>query len=870
MDKKLTYGTEAQKGLQEGINIIAEAVKTTLGARGRNVLIEDMYGGAPHITKDGVTVAKAIDVSEPIQAQGIKLMKQVALNTNTEVGDGCQPLHSKVLTPFGWKKMGELQIGDYINTVEGDKQYIIDIFPKGRKKLYRITLGDGSSTLCTGGHLWSVITNKGVPKLLTTKQLLESNNIVKFNKNNHKKHGFYIPQPIIALSPTNWLSLELSPYLIGVLLGDGYLNGKTIEITIGKNKKHILDKLSLPKGIYLKITEEKEKNSLRVKFKGKTEEGKSMVDLLKEIGMYNMTSLTKRIPELYLFTYKTDRKNLLQGLIDTDGYINKRGKLEYSTVSKGLAEDVKFLCKSLEKSVNIYSKQKSKENSFSDNLLYTVTELKGYKYGLPIISIEDTNTYEDVQCIKVSSKDNLYITDDLIITHNTTTSTVLAQAIIEKGLEKVKKGVNPIYLQRGINLAVDVVCKSLKEQAKQVEGNKDFIKQIASISANNDTFLGNLIGDAFEKVGKYGVIKVAPSKNSDTYVEHIKGMKFDSGLSNQMFIDPDKRSMTLNNPYILVTDYMLNEVSDFGNTDDTNLLNKVLKNNDTLVIICDEIDTMLEQKLVLYRKTQNTKIFILKAPEYGQDRTEVLKDIAILTGGQFVSKENGIKLNEVDYDSFGTCEKLETDTENTTIIDGAGDKEEIEHRVNVLQELVVQEETEHSKDKLKERIAKLSGGVAVLHVGAKSEIELREIMDRVDDAINATKAAIEEGVVAGGGIALAQCKFNSIDYQEIDNEEFEGLKIINDILSVPFQCIVENAGEDVDIIKNKLADVNEKNYGYDVKGRSYGDMFKLGILDPVKVTKTALRNAASVASTLLTTQCVITNIEREDSPDFSI
>lgn len=498
------------------------------------------------------------------------------------------------------------------------------------------------------------------------------------------------------------------------------------------------------------------------------------------------------------------------------------------------------------------------------------------------IDVEDSLQSQGVKLMQqVASNTNNEVGD------GSSTSTILAQAIMTEGLEQVKKGTNPVYLQRGINKAVEKVCENLDKQTIKVENNPEFIKQIATISANNDEKLGTYIADAFEKVGKYGAIKIAPSKNSKTHLEYSSGMVFDSGLIDMHFLDPDKRKMIFdNNIRILVTDHKLNDTNDFAK-DGKSFLNVMLAEKKTLIIICEAIESTALRTLITLRKMQGGTIFVVKAPGYGEERAEILQDIAILTGATFIRQGEGMKLEDVTEKELGSCKVFETDTETSKIIEGAGERGEIEKRIVDIEKEAETLEHDYEIDKYKERVAKLDGGIATLYLGAKSEVEVSELKDRVEDAVNATKAAIEGGVVAGGGIALLNSKVNIPE--GLTEEEKIGMELINKIISAPFNCIVKNAGENpVEILKTIQVNppkwweilwysiilqgtppsivsgrLSANNYGYDVKNNKFGDMYMMGILDPVKVTKIALQNAASVAGTLLTTSCVITNIDRD-------
>ncbi|MDC7248644.1 MAG: molecular chaperone GroEL [Sphaerochaetaceae bacterium] len=447
----------------------------------------------------------------------------------------------------------------------------------------------------------------------------------------------------------------------------------------------------------------------------------------------------------------------------------------------------------------------------------------------------------------------------------TTTSIVLAQAIIEEGMKRIADGANPMAVKRGIDKAVDAICESLTKSAKQVEGDEEFIKQIASISANNDNTIGTIIAEAFKMVGKHGVIKVEESKDSKTSITHIEGLSFDRGYINHYFSDPLKEKTILQDPYYIVTDRIINNMAEFGVDENRQipLLNNIDSTNRPLVIICDDMETSLLQQFTIRKVKGEFNSMIIKSPEFGERRTDILKDICAVTGAKFVSKEQGIELKDLTIEDLGSSKYIEVAENLSSIIGGNGDLNGIKARVDEIKEKLKHEKEEFAIDVLEQRLAKLTGGVALLNIGAKSEVELKELKDRVEDALNATKAAIEEGVVAGGGIALMQVQYEV----EVTDDEAEGSGVIDTILTAPLETIVENAGDKIVEVLDRIIKEDKLDYGYNVKTGTFGNMFDEGILDPVKVTKAALKNAASVAGTLLTTNCAIHNAEVDSGSD---
>ena len=442
----------------------------------------------------------------------------------------------------------------------------------------------------------------------------------------------------------------------------------------------------------------------------------------------------------------------------------------------------------------------------------------------------------------------------------TTTATVLAQAIVKEGLRNVAAGANPMDLKRGIDKAVAAIVIDLDKQAQKVGNSSEKIKQIAAISANNDNVIGELIATAFGKVGKEGVITVEEAKGTDTYVDVVEGMQFDRGYLSPYFVtDADKMIADLENPYILLFDKKISNLQEV-----LPILEPVSQAGRPLLIIAEDVDGQALATLVVNKLRGGLKIATVKAPGFGDRRKAMLEDIAILTGGTVISEERGFSLENATLDLLGTAETITIDKDNTTIVNGSGDTKTIKARVNQIKAQIETTTSDYDKEKLQERLAKLAGGVAVLYVGAASEVEMKEKKDRVDDALNATRAAVEEGIVAGGGVALVRA-INVLEKITTDNlDEVTGVQIIARAIESPLRTIVENAGEEGSVVINKVAE-GKKHFGYDAKSDTYVDMLKAGIIDPKKVTRVALENAASVAGMILTTECALVDI-KEDAP----
>lgn len=471
------------------------------------------------------------------------------------------------------------------------------------------------------------------------------------------------------------------------------------------------------------------------------------------------------------------------------------------------------------------------------------------------IELEDALEDMGAQMVKeVASKTNDQAGD------GTTTATVLAQAIVKEGLKNVAAGANPMDLKRGIDKAVEALVADLEKQAKKVGNDSDKIKQVASISANNDDAIGDLIAKAFAKVGKEGVITVEEAKGTDTYVDVVEGMQFDRGYLSPYFVtDTDKMIADLENPYILLFDKKISNLQEI-----LPILEPVAQSGRPLLIIAEDVEGQALATLVVNKLRGGLKIAAVKAPGFGDRRKAMLEDIAILTGGTVISEERGFSLENASLDMLGTAETVTIDKDNTTIVNGSGNASDIKARVNQIKAQIETTTSDYDKEKPQERLAKLAGGVAVLYVGAASEVEMKEKKDRVDDALHATRAAVEEGIVAGGGVALVRAKkvLEKLATESLD--ETTGVQIVAKAIESPLRTIVENAGGEGSVVIAKVLE-GKKDFGYDAKSDQYVDMLKTGIIDPKKVTRIALENAASVAGMILTTECALTDI-KEDAP----
>ena len=471
------------------------------------------------------------------------------------------------------------------------------------------------------------------------------------------------------------------------------------------------------------------------------------------------------------------------------------------------------------------------------------------------VELEDAFANMGAQMVReVASKTN----DDA--GDGTTTATVLAQSIIGVGLKNVTAGANPMDLKRGIDKAVAKVVESLRKQSQEVGSDFDKIEQVATISANNDETIGKLIAEAMAKVNNEGVITVEEAKGTETHVEVVEGMQFDRGYISAYFMtDPEKMEAQLEKPYILITDKKISTMKEL-----MGVLEPVAQSGRSLLIIAEDVDGEALSALVVNKLRGTLKIAACKAPGFGDRRKEMLEDIAILTGATVISTDKGMKMEDTDLTTLGTADKVTLNKENTTIVDGAGKKEEIAARVAQIRSSIDKATSDYDKEKLQERLAKLAGGVAVLYVGAATEVEMKEKKDRVDDALAATRAAVEEGIVPGGGVAYIRATAALEGMKGANEDQTTGIQIVKRAIEEPLRQIVENAGGEGSVVVNKVKEGKDA-FGYNARDDKYEDLLKAGIIDPTKVSRVALENAASIASMFLTTECVLAE-KKSDAP----
>ena len=488
------------------------------------------------------------------------------------------------------------------------------------------------------------------------------------------------------------------------------------------------------------------------------------------------------------------------------------------------------------------------------------------KFGAPQITKDGVTVAKEIELKEVVENMGAQMVKEVASKTNdqagdgTTTATVLAQIIFNHGIKYVTAGANPIDLKRGIDKAVAVVVDDLKKRSKEIGENTDKIKQVATISANNDHTVGEMITEAMQTVKKEGVITIEEAKGTETEVKVVEGMQFDRGYISAYFVtDSEKMEVVYEDPYILIYDKKISNMKDF-----LPILEKVIQTGRPLLVIAEDVESEALATLVVNRLRGSLKIVAVKAPGFGDRRKEMLEDIAILTGGVVISEEKGFKLEDADLNMLGHAEKITVDKENTTIVSGKGEKADIQARIAQIKSHIEKTTSDYDREKLQERLAKLAGGVAVLYVGAASEVEMKEKKDRVDDALSATRAAIEEGIVPGGGVAYIRAIESLASLKAENDDEATGIDIIKRAIEEPLRQIVNNAGKEGAVVVQKVME-GKADYGFNARAETYENLLAAGVVDPAKVTRVALENAASIAGMFLTTECVLVE-KKEDEP----
>jgi len=745
--------------------------------------------------------------------------------------------------------------GDVICGTNGTEQTVIKTFDKGEKEIIEIIFGDGKVVECCEDHSWTVTTNNGIKKTLTVKVMLATG-VYTRKKNGYINYRYYVP---ISIPEFSKQELIIDPYTLGVLIGDGYLAGETIEISIGIKKAHIIDKLLFPNGIEKKVKYCDDRNYFKIRITGKTVDGKTPRDLLNNIGLYGVHSDNKFIPKEYLYTTKEDREQLLAGLTDTDGYINDRGLLEYSTVSEQLHNDVIELLNGLGKRTHSYLMERKKDSSYSDVPIYRITELSGYKYGDKIVEIRRTGKKVPMKCLKVSGEDSLYFTDNYTLTHNTTSTVVLLRDIVNAGHKYIATGMNPILIKRGMEAALEQAIEGVDKKKKKIS-SYDEKEQVATISANNDTEIGTMIAKVVEETGTNGIVTVTNSNSIDTEVEYVKGTRLDKGYASHLFINNGKNlTAELDDPTIILTTDKISMESQL-----IELIQKLLQaGKRKMILIAGAIEgpavAFLTQNHLLGKFT----CIPVGMPSFGDYQRDLFYDLAAATGATVLGDEESVKLSDGGADNVGTCTNVIVSRDYTVFTGATGD---VTSRIDEANALLDAEKDTFRIDHIKKRLGRLNGSVANIKVGGASETEQTEKKYRIEDALNATRSAVEDGVVEGGGTALLRAGglMELKDKENFNDEYIAGFNIVKNTMQAPLAQILKNAGEPADAIIDKV--LNGKK-GYNALTNEYENLFDVGVIDPAKCVKNELTNAVATAGILLTSNVAITVKTKDGDSD---
>lgn len=866
---------------------IDSIVGSSLGPGGRNVIIESELTGIPNKnTKDGVTIFRSLGSEDAYEHLIIEQTRDVAIKTVNEAGDGPQPLYSKVLTPRGFVSMGDIKVGMEICGLNGTTQKVLGVYPKGQKEIYRVSFSDGRVVECCEDHLWSVKTGYGSQKTLTASQMMQD--YKKQSKNGYVRYKYYCPITHVEFDE-NKSEMPLHPYLVGVLLGDGSLSGTgSIELSLGKNKKHILDKIVLPEGLYLSSSYVNHKNYYRVKINGITKQGQTPKDLVSSLGLLGTYSGSKFIPKSYLYASKESRIQLLEGLLDTDGHINKRGRFEFSTVSTELCNDFLDLVRSLGISTH-YKLHSRKEDfaSYSDKPIHRIVELKGYSNGVKIVNIEPTNEFTEMQCIKVSNADNLYLTDNYIVTHNTTTATVISAAMIKNLFAFCKN--NSKYSPQKVTRQIQKILKeellpSLRDQAiKITPENLELLEKVATISANGDKEMARAVIDAFEQTG-YGAtshVTIQELSGPSGYrVELIEGFPISKGYEESIgkfhpaFInDQANQKVILENPLFILFDGNITDLVQIqdvlSNIGDEYVSGKTDFKN--VVLVAHKFSDQVLTTLAFNFNNPNTiNVVPLQTPmdQIVNSQLNFLLDLSAFTNAKVFDMNN--PLADATPDDFGKkMEKIEIYRFRTTVV-GEPDEMNIEARAEDIKGNIAQAESALEKVILEERLGKLTGGIARLQIFGASNGELKEKADRAEDAVSAVRAAIKDGCLPGGGRVLINLALKLSEQDDLVIQE-----VLVPSLFAPFNRLLENAGMNKEEIEKILTKMIEKPAQvYDVENQKFGDPKKMGVLDALPAVEQALINSVSIASVMGTLGGIIAHprdhqLERQEHKEHS-
>ena len=784
-----------------GVCKAAEIITSTMGAEGKTVAIYD--NEQLRFTKDGVTVARNIQFDDPFENIGAKILISAANETVRNVGDGPQPLYSKVLTPNGFVTMGSLNKEDLIIGTNHTIQKVVDIFPKGQKEIYKVHFMDGRIVECCIDHLWKVY-YKGVSKVMSLKEIIDSNKLLTVKSCGTKEYGYYVQKPFVDFPNKKTI---IDPYLLGLLIGDGSLSETgQIELSLGLNKEHIIDKI--PKEFIRSCKFYENKNYFRVKLKG-------LKESLQTLGLYGTTSKTKFIPKDYLYNSKVNRSLLLKGLLDTDGHINKRNRFEYSTVSNQLSDDFLELVRGLNYSVNYKLLTNRGKAAYSDTPIHRINQLKGYLNGNKIVEIEKTGNFTEMQCILVSNPDHLYITDNYIVTHNTTLTSLFLKELITSiniSSDNVNDTLNEV--EKDINLVIEELNNYITKTTTTEQ-----INNIATISSNSKV-IGKLFEDLYKEASFDSLIKLENSEYSNqSYFEVLKGIQFDSGFAHPAFMtDKDVEQCVFENATIHLDREKITTVTE----DYKNLLGVANKQNIPLIIMAPSFSDAFVRMCTMNKVNAGVQICLVKTPgssTHAQNKN--YEDIK-----SFLSSE-------------GFVDKVIVNAYNITLFNE--DTPFLNDRINTLRKLKDSAVEWWEEEDYKQRIHKMKGSSAIIYAAGRTKEAQSEEYDRIEDAIGATQSAIKYGYVIGGGYTSYMLNPKT--------------DILKRVLKSPLYTILDNA--DIDIKTSRLKTMLNDGHVMNVKTKEWESITDTNIFDPAQVIVQALENAFSNTRLIVNTSYTI-------------
>jgi len=873
---------------------ISQIVGSTLGPGGKVVAIERQEFGVPDlVTKDGVTVFRALGYDNPVRHSIMTLARDASVRTATEAGDGPQPLYSKVLTPDGYVRMEDIKVGMTICGSNGTTQKVLGVYPKGKKRLVKVSFSGNKVVECCEDHLWSVVTNRGSHKTLTTREIAKD--FKTQTGEGYNKYKYYVPKAGPVMFRDN--ATPLDPYLVGVLLGDGSLSDTgSVELSLGKSKEHVIKKVEskLPQGLFLKTTWVDERNSFRVKIQGVTSEKKTIRDLIETVGIRNQDSYSKSIPSEYLLGSVTSRKELLQGLIDTDGYVNPRGLFEFSTVGDKLAVDFFNLCESL--GISLYYRIHTRDqdpDSFSDTPIHRFHELRGDKYGDKIIDVEVTDRFEEMQCIKVSNEDSLYITDGCVLTHNTTTATVLAEAFVRRTYNFCKD--NPKISPQRVVRAMEKVFRTEIEpfvKSLAIKPDGDLLKSVAMCSTNGDVELTEAVAQCFELTGDEGNVTLTEQSGPSGYkVEALKGYPISTGFEDcvgkyfSIFMnDAAHNRVYLEKPVFVLYNGSINDwatvvpiLTKIGERWGGPEVNKATRN--VVVVATAFSQQAIEDMAGNWSDYRTINVFPLTLPRNAMQsgQLDLLHDLSAVTGSVVFDPVTRPAVEGTLEDIGPELEFFESTRYRTSVV-GHADEGLVLARVEEIEAQIPQAESQVEQNILNERRGKISGGIAKLIISAPTSGELREKRDRAEDAACAWRGAVKHGALPGGGWTLLKTIEMLVTNYSLTLETFES-QVVKEVLCKslvePVERLLRNCGYTDEEIFNRMEEMKglleeDEPVIFDALDSQFKEARGSGVVDSLPAVLEAVRNSISIASQLGTLGGVVvfprdTTLERSEA-----